>query len=53
MWKVFNHNDTFLSEFPTRQAAEKEAAFYRNETGNAAYVDDEGTDGHEGAEDKP
>jgi hypothetical protein len=44
MFKVFNHNDTFLGEFPTRAKADAEAASYRNATGNAAYVDDSGWD---------
>lgn len=38
MYQVFNHNDTFLGEFVTKEEAEAEALFYREQTGNAAYV---------------
>jgi hypothetical protein len=38
MYQVFNHNDTFLGEFATKEEAEAEAMFYMEQTGNAAYV---------------
>jgi len=38
-FKVFNHNQTLLGDFATKQEAEVEAAAYRRETGNAAYVE--------------
>ena len=38
MYIVFNHNDTFLGEFDTKAEADAEALFYREQTGNAAYV---------------
>ena len=37
---VFNHNGTLLGQFETREAAEAEAKFYREQTGNAAYVEE-------------
>jgi len=39
-YRVFNHNDTLLGEFPTRKLAQAEAREYREQTGNAAYIDD-------------
>ena len=38
MYRVYNHNHTFLGEFKTQKEANKEAMFYMRETGNAAYV---------------
>ena len=38
MYLVFNHNGTLLGKFKTRKAAEQEAVFYRDQTGNGAYV---------------
>ncbi len=37
---VANHNNTELGRFDNRQAAEKEARFYREQTGNPAYIDE-------------
>jgi hypothetical protein len=37
MYQVFNHNDTFLGEFVTKEEAEAEAMFYMEQTGNVAY----------------
>ena len=42
-FKVFNHNQTLLGDFATKQEAEIEAAAYRIETGNAAYVERAGS----------
>lgn len=39
-FKVYNHNGTLLGEFKTRTEAEAEAKFYREQTGNAAYVEE-------------
>lgn len=38
---VKNHNGTLLGEFDTKREAEAEAKFYREQTGNPAYVDEE------------
>ena len=38
---VRNHNGTFLGAFDTEHEAEAEAKFYREQTGNAAYVEQE------------
>jgi len=38
---VFNHNGTLLGQFETLEAAEAEAKFYREQTGNAAYVEEQ------------
>ena len=38
---VKNHNGTLLGEFETRFAAEYEAKFYREQTGNPAYVEEQ------------
>ena len=44
-WKsvfvVSNHNNTELGRFETRFAAEYEAKFYREQTGNAAYIEEQ------------
>ena len=40
MYRVVNHNDTLLGEFPTRKLAQAEAREYREQTGNAAYVEE-------------
>jgi hypothetical protein len=44
-WKsvfvVANHNDNELGRFETRSAAEKEAQFYREQTGNVAYIEEQ------------
>ena len=42
MFNVYNHNHTLLGSFDTKQAADSEAAFYTEQTGNAAYVSYEG-----------
>jgi hypothetical protein len=41
MFKVYNHNDTFLGVFKTRKEAEAEARFYTMQTGNFAYVEED------------
>lgn len=41
---VRNHNRTFLGVFETKSDAEAEAKFYREQTGNPAYVDEEEVD---------
>lgn len=38
MFNVYNHNHTLLGSFDTKQAADSEAAFYIEQTGNAAFV---------------
>jgi phosphoserine aminotransferase len=38
---VKNHNGTLLGKFETRSAAEKEAQFYREQTGNVAYIEEQ------------
>jgi len=38
MFNAYNHNHTLLGSFDTQQAAQTEAAFYTEQTGNAAYV---------------
>ena len=38
---VKNHNGTLLGEFETKFAAEYEAKFYRDQTGNAAYIEEQ------------
>lgn len=40
VYVVLNHNSTVLGQFDSRVKAEKEAAYYRHETGNAAFVDE-------------
>lgn len=40
-WRVYNHNNTLLGVFPNRNMADKEAQFYREVTGNPAYVQHE------------
>jgi hypothetical protein len=39
MYAVYNHNYMLLGRFKTRKAAEAEANFYREQTGNAAFVE--------------
>lgn len=41
MYKVYNHNGTLLGEFKTKRDAEAEAKYYREVTGNPAYVEKE------------
>jgi len=41
---VRNHNHTVLGVFDTEHEAETEARFYREQTGNPAYVDEEHED---------
>ena len=36
-----NHNGTLLGKFETKFAAEYEAKFYRDQTGNAAYIEEQ------------
>lgn len=38
MFKIYNHNHTFLGEFDTEAQAKREAGYYTEQTGNAAYV---------------
>jgi hypothetical protein len=38
-YSVYNHNYTLLGRFKTRKAAEAEATYYREQTGNAAFVE--------------
>jgi len=38
MFNVYNHNHTLLGSFETQQAAQAEAAFYTEQTGNLAAV---------------
>lgn len=38
MFNVYNHNHTLLGEFETKPEADHEAAFYIEQTGNAAFV---------------
>jgi hypothetical protein len=39
-YQLFNHNNTFLGEFNNLKKAFAESKFYRDQTGNAAYLDD-------------
>jgi hypothetical protein len=38
---VKNHNGTLLGEFETKFAAEYEAKFYSEQTGNPAYIEEQ------------
>jgi phosphoserine aminotransferase len=38
---VKNHNGTLLGKFETKFAAEYEAKFYHEETGNPAYIEEQ------------
>jgi hypothetical protein len=38
---VKNHNGTLLGKFETKFAAEYEAKFYREQTGNPAYIEEQ------------
>jgi hypothetical protein len=40
-YEVRNHNQTLLGEFTTRSAAEESAKFYREQTGNPAYIEEQ------------
>lgn len=40
-FNVYNHNGRLLGEFNTERDAKAEAEFYRDQTGNAAYVEEE------------
>lgn len=40
IYRVYNHNNTLLGEFKTEREAEKEAKFYRDVTGNPAFVEE-------------
>ena len=40
-YQVRNHNHTLLGEFKTMSAAEYEAKFYREQTGNPAYIEEQ------------
>jgi hypothetical protein len=39
MYKIYNHNNTLIGEFANPAEALKEALFYRHQTGNPAYVE--------------
>jgi hypothetical protein len=41
IYRVYNHNQTFLGEFKTLREAQKEANYYMAQTGNAAFVSEE------------
>jgi hypothetical protein len=41
IYRVYNHNNTLIGEFKNAADALKEALFYRQQTGNAAYVEQE------------
>lgn len=43
IYRVHNHNDTRLGEFTSRKLAEAEVREYREQTGNAAYVEEGAT----------
>lgn len=38
IYRVYNHNHTLLGEFKTQRDAQREANYYTQQTGNAAYV---------------
>ena len=38
MFKVINHNGTLLGTFKTHARAQREAAYYEDQTGNKARV---------------
>lgn len=38
---VANHNDNEIGRFDTKKEAEKQAAYYREQTGNAAYIEEQ------------
>jgi hypothetical protein len=40
-YQVRNHNQTLLGEFKTKSAAEESAKFYREQTGNPAYIEEQ------------
>lgn len=37
-YTAYNHNDTFLGEYPTAEEAQKDADFYHFVTGNNSYI---------------
>jgi hypothetical protein len=41
LYRVYNHNQTFLGEFKTLREAQKEASYYMEQTGNPAFVSKE------------
>lgn len=41
MYIVRNHNNTELGRFDTRGEAEDEAQYYRDQTGNATYIEEQ------------
>jgi hypothetical protein len=41
VYRVYNHNHTLLGEFKTQRDAQREANYYTQQTGNAAYVSKE------------
>ena len=40
VYVVLNHTSNVIGEYDNKLDAEKEAAYYRHETGNAAFVDE-------------
>lgn len=40
VYVVLNHNSNVIGQYANKLDAEKEAAYYRHETGNAAFVDE-------------
>jgi hypothetical protein len=40
-YRVLNHNGTFLAEFDNFSQAYAEAQYYREQTGNAAYIEEQ------------
>jgi hypothetical protein len=38
IYRVYNHNHQLLGQFKTRDKAQKEAWYYMEQTGNAAYI---------------
>jgi hypothetical protein len=44
IYRIYNHNHTFLGEFDTEEDARREAGYYTEQTGNAAYVQGKATD---------
>jgi hypothetical protein len=43
-YRIYNHNHTFLGEFDNETDAQREAGYYTEQTGNAAYVQGKATD---------
>jgi hypothetical protein len=43
IYRVYNHNHRLLGEFKTQREAQREANYYMEQTGNAAFVSKETT----------